>query len=324
MFYEAILISQGSDHCPVYAIFKEKVLLDGNEVDIKDIVNPPGVFVNGIRQREYSAKDLLPLSGRLIPEFTQRRSIKDMFTRKPSSSFKENSIAINNAVNETFVPVRSESASTNTVEPSKSELYKSQSNSERTSNTSANGVSKRARKETAPAPPPKRSKSGGPNTSGKGQQSLMGFFKPKKTQDSQDAKNVQEASAPGSEDALGSSPTKPMPPVSSSPQKPSQTSQVTTTDNGATTESTDETVIDPIASKESWSKLFTKKATPRCEDHQEPCIMLTTKKPGINCGRSFWMCSRPLGPTGQSEKGTQWRCKTFIWASDWNGQDGGA
>ncbi|PCH00509.1 Endonuclease/exonuclease/phosphatase [Penicillium occitanis (nom. inval.)] len=321
----------GSDHCPVYAIFKERVLLDGNEVDIKDIVNPPGMFVNGIRQREYSAKDLLPLSGRLIPEFTQRRSIKDMFTRKPSSSFKENSVAITNALNETFVPVPSESASTNTVEPfqspSKPELYKSQSNSERTSDTSANGVSKRARKENAPAPPPKRSKSGGksdPKTSGKGQQSLMGFFKPKKTQGSQDAKNAEEASAPGLEDALGSSPTKSIPPVSSSPQRPSRPSQETTTDSGATTESTDETVIDPIVSKESWSKLFTKKATPRCEEHQEPCIMLTTKKPGINCGRSFWMCSRPLGPTGQSEKGTQWRCKTFIWASDWNGQDGGA
>lgn len=305
--------------------------MDGNEIHIKDIVNPPGMFKDGIRQREYSTKDLLPLSGRLIPEFTQRRSIKDMFTRKPSSSFKENSVATNYAVNETYVPVTSESDSTNTVEPfqspSKSELHKSQSNSELTSNTPANGISKRARKESAPAPPPKRSKSGGksdPNTSGKGQQSLMGFFKPKKTQDSEDAKNAQEVSGPGLEDALKSSPQKSMPRIFSSPQKPSQTSQATTTDNGATTESTDETVIDPIVSKESWSKLFTKKATPRCEEHQEPCIMLTTKKPGINCGRSFWMCSRPLGPTGQTERGTQWRCKTFIWASDWNGQDGGS
>ncbi|RAO72842.1 uncharacterized protein BHQ10_008854 [Talaromyces amestolkiae] len=190
----------GSDHCPVYAIFKEKVFLNGNEVDIKDIVNPPGVFENGIRKREYSAKDQLALSGRLIPEFTQRRSIKDMFTRKPSSSFKENSMAIGNAVTETFVPVLSESASTDSVEPfkspSRSELCQSQSNSERTSNSPANSVSKRARKESAPAPPSKKSKSGGrsdPTTSVKGQQSLMGFFKPKKTKDSQDAKNAQES-----------------------------------------------------------------------------------------------------------------------------------
>lgn len=51
-------------------------------------------------------------------------------------------------------------------------------------------------------------------------------------------------------------------------------------------------VIDPIVSKENWSKLFTKRAPPRCEAHNEPCMLLTTKKVGINCGRSFWMCSR--------------------------------
>jgi AP endonuclease-2 len=45
---------------------------------------------------------------------------------------------------------------------------------------------------------------------------------------------------------------------------------------------------------------------------------LTTKKPGMNRGRSFWICPRPLGPSGEKERGTQWRCSTFIWASDWN------
>lgn len=307
------------------------MVLDGNEVNIKDIVNPPGMFENGIRKREYSAKDQLALSGRLIPEFTQRRSIKDMFSRKSSSSFKENSVAPSNAVTEAFVPVPPESASTDSVEPfrspSRSDSFKSQSNSERMSNTPANSVFKRARNESAPTPPSKKSKSGGkldPTASVKGQQSLMGFFKPKKTKDSQDTQKAQEVSISGFEDAAGSSPPNSAPLVSISPQKSSQTSQATATDNGARTESTEETIIDPIVSKESWSKLFTKKATPRCEEHQEPCIMLTTKKPGINCGRSFWMCSRPLGPTGQKEKGTQWRCKTFIWASDWNGQDGSA
>jgi AP endonuclease-2 len=78
-----------------------------------------------------------------------------------------------------------------------------------------------------------------------------------------------------------------------------------------------DTVVDPIVSKEDWSKLFTKKSAPLCDGHQEPCISLTTKKPGMNCGRSFWICPRPLGPSGEKEQGTQWRCPTFIWASDW-------
>lgn len=81
---------------------------------------------------------------------------------------------------------------------------------------------------------------------------------------------------------------------------------------------TDDSTIDPIVSKEDWTKLFTKKAVPRCDSHQEPCISLTTKKPGMNRGRAFWICPRPLGPSGEKEKGSQWRCPTFIWASDWN------
>ena len=77
-------------------------------------------------------------------------------------------------------------------------------------------------------------------------------------------------------------------------------------------------VHDPIESKSSWTKLFTKPAPPRCECHHEPCVSFLTKKSGVNCGRSFWMCARPLGPSGIKERGTQWRCPTFIWGSDWN------
>lgn len=51
-------------------------------------------------------------------------------------------------------------------------------------------------------------------------------------------------------------------------------------------------VHDPIVSKEGWNRLFTKKGPPRCEDHGEPCILLTTKKAGINCGRAFFICPR--------------------------------
>jgi AP endonuclease-2 len=77
-------------------------------------------------------------------------------------------------------------------------------------------------------------------------------------------------------------------------------------------------VVDPIVAKESWSKLLGKRVVPRCE-HNEPCISYTTKKPGVNCGRSFYMCPRPIGPSGQKERNTQWRCGTFIWSSDWTG-----
>lgn len=81
-------------------------------------------------------------------------------------------------------------------------------------------------------------------------------------------------------------------------------------------------VYDPIVSKESWSTLFSKPKVPRCESHNEPCTRMQTKKSGFNCGREFYMCARPLGPSGSKERNTQWRCPTFIWTSDWNSSNG--
>jgi AP endonuclease-2 len=51
-------------------------------------------------------------------------------------------------------------------------------------------------------------------------------------------------------------------------------------------------VIDRVRSKEEWTKLFSKRPTPLCTGHGEPCLQLTTKKPGPNFGRAFWMCAR--------------------------------
>jgi AP endonuclease-2 len=42
-------------------------------------------------------------------------------------------------------------------------------------------------------------------------------------------------------------------------------------------------IFDPVENKESWSKLLGKRVVPKCE-HNEPCISLLTKKPGVNCG----------------------------------------
>nr|OQO29644.1 hypothetical protein B0A51_02252 [Rachicladosporium sp. CCFEE 5018] len=73
------------------------------------------------------------------------------------------------------------------------------------------------------------------------------------------------------------------------------------------------------ATHHSWNSLFSKPAAPLCESHDEPCKSMQTKKKGSNQGRSFWMCARPLGPSGQKESGSEWRCGTFIWCSDWGG-----
>ena len=293
----------GSDHCPVYATLKDKIVLDGKETYVQDLMNPKGMFYNGARGREHSARDLLPMSGKLIPEFDRRQNIRDMFTRKPST-------------------VKSQSTAETT-----NELMTVESKS-----AIDNRPLKRAKNSLTVTPTS--------NAVGKGQQSLKGFFKTKSIpiEDNergppsspsvasdggrmlQPAAEISEGGNAGIAKGRGpvATPTKPSGSRTSRPTTPQKTppAKLPSTDTKDTPSPFQ--VHDPIVSKESWSKLFTKPAAPRCEGHDEPCISLLTKKSGINCGRSFWMCPRPLGPTGAKEKNTQWRCGTFIWCSDWN------
>jgi len=89
----------GSDHCPVYAVLKNKVEIDGKEVHMKDLMSS-GMFKDGLKQRSWTAKDLLPMSAKLIPEFDRRRSIKDMFARKSSASKFESFASMKDADSE--------------------------------------------------------------------------------------------------------------------------------------------------------------------------------------------------------------------------------
>ncbi len=220
---------------------------------------------------------------------------------------------------------------------------------EPTSSQSAAG-----RKRSAPAAmggrSTKRGKSGSATAmlpTGKGQQSLKGFFKPNATLNSSGACTIQEGewSKASLSDDTASRASIPAADLAETCLAPDVHMEAASLDSATHTPrkvdvqhvpgklpsandspegnhraviQRQENVHDPVESKESWSKLFTKPTAPRCEGHDEPCISLLTKKPGMNLGRSFWMCPRPLGPSGAKEKNTQWRCQTFIWCSDWN------
>ncbi|RAL10539.1 DNA-(apurinic or apyrimidinic site) lyase APN2 [Aspergillus homomorphus CBS 101889] len=311
----------GSDHCPVYAVIKDSVLVGGKETNILDIMNPIGVYEKGRRQQEYTTKLLLPTSGRLIPEFDKRRSIKDMFMRKPSKS-SQNS------------PTRATTNSPSIQTPGATAASASQKTiNEPVGN--ANGESRGIvrKRSDKPESPIKRSKSTNvpaPAPTSAGQKTLKGFFKPKSAPaNPNDECSIQDVKP---DTAQPSTTVSNAICSAESSQFKEQGSVNTVTRMSADEEASayiyssvpnhkvDDIVIDPIATKEDWSKLFTKRRVPPCRGHEEPCISLTTKKPGPNCGRAFWICSRPLGPSGNKEMGTQWRCPTFIWASDWNSQ----
>lgn len=242
----------GSDHCPVYASTKPVVDCRGKQVHMADIMNPDGMFDEGVRQREFNpAKDILPLSGKLLPEFDRRRTIKDMFKKTATTSFG--------------AATKSSSQGADPKIPS----------------SPMNSPEKRRASGTPAARPLKKAKSSSGTSSvqtslGKGQQSLKGFFVPKPTTDSRTGiASAPPGSTPDS-DILESASTAAGGLAISSVPSPS----------------TVEPFLDPQATKESWVKLFSKKPPPRCEGHDEPCTSLTTKKPGVNCGRQFWICAR--------------------------------
>ncbi|KLU91785.1 DNA-(apurinic or apyrimidinic site) lyase 2 [Magnaporthiopsis poae ATCC 64411] len=398
----------GSDHCPVYATLsdvvkvkkdiadaapsdvkvKEKddiadvmnpdpsdvVKVQEKDVHIADVMNPEGMFRDGERLRDWSTKDLLPLSARLLPDFDRRQSIRDMFSRTPSLSTATSAEPRSHPA-QPGEPAQAPDQSaglctqTSTHETTPPSSQPSLQKRPPVAHTSSSRPQKKA-KSTAGQAPDKSSTS-------RSQMSLRGFFTPKEPADARPDKGLDAAqppSPPGGQASLTiPSPhlrileTDPgigqvdgpdrIPGIGDSTQ-PEQTDacrasdgvfdpiqpkeskilakrvapeQTDTSDSVfdpiqpkeskilkrvAPEPDTSDSVFDPIQSKESWSKILTKRVAPKCE-HGEPCISLVTKKPGVNCGRSFYMCGRPLGPSGEKEKGTEWRCGTFIWSSDW-------
>ena len=326
--------------------------MDGVDRHLRDVMNPPGMFLGGKRQREYSqTSDMLPSSGKLIPEFFGRRNIRDMFARKPSLQQSPSNGVPNKEANGAIRVGQEAKSMTKIFSPIGGSVGES---CDSTLAVPTRSPSAAGKKRSAPAATgsksTKRGKSGSATATlpvtGKGQQSLKGFFRPSICLDSNDVNankgkewtqkcvndNVIDQTFISIEALAETRLTLDVPMDVASLDPATQTTRKVGVGRvpgvALSAESSNaahraiveihESVHDPVESKESWSKLFTKPTAPRCEGHDEPCISLLTKKPGMNLGRSFWICPRPLGPSGAKEKNTQWRCQTFIWCSDWN------
>ncbi|KAK4168583.1 Endonuclease/exonuclease/phosphatase [Cladorrhinum sp. PSN259] len=324
----------GSDHCPVYATMEDTVNHNGTRVHITDLMNPSGMFKNGERQRDWTAKDLLPTSAKLIPEFDRRRSIKDMFFKKTTVAPKQSppqsqstttqSFSVNSNTSIINSPSKEESASAlQTLIQSGS--VPSSFNSTAASSPRKSSVSKRPAESLSTSNRPQKkgkatltreaSKSGAAG----GQSSLKGFFKPKNPAAPSigvtDAKEAEKTSR----GADGKGTNKSHEQGVTSNALADVAGEDVSEESLQTIGESSEKVHDPIVAKESWLKILGKRVIPKCE-HGEDCQSLVTKKPGINCGRSFFVCARPTGPSGGKEKNTEFRCSTFIWSSDWNGR----
>jgi AP endonuclease-2 len=327
----------GSDHCPVYADFHDIVPTPDGDVKLLDIINPTGTFVDDERKREWKVQDVPAFSGKRLQEFDKRRSIKSMFAApKVKQEPKQEPEVAGDA--------KLEAEETSDVKavplkPSQSSTYTVGLND----NATSPDKKRRAPMITKPAPA-KRQKSdakllntnsNGSAPAAKGQQSLKGFFQPKPaaltkpedTTEHKDDATVYTGSAntggvPASPAATGGTSDAS---VLQSPSTPSQKPGATPTSVNTIPSPTNSLTNFEARSATSatWSALLNSRPTaPKCEDHGEPCKTMQTKKKGSNQGRSFWMCARPLGPSGQKERGTEWRCGTFIWSSDWQNGKG--
>jgi len=336
----------GSDHCPVYATLADVVKVGGTDTHIKDIMNPPGMVSGGVRLREWTSKDCLPLSAKLIPEFDRRQTILTMFRQsksgqpvaetetEPSSSTQltmtdtepRSSASASQSSQEVSLPMLSAAALppvSGTSSPSKrsadipSQLGRPQKKSKASlarepSGKSSAGLSQKsaslAREPSGKSSAGLSQKSAslarepaGKSSSALSQSSLRGFFKPKTTA-SPDLGGSGDSTA---DDGLPDDSTREAPPIrprgaasavgkdKDAAEKAADAADAATKNEAQTERKNDAQteqearVFDPIENKESWSKLLGKRVAPRCE-HDEPCISLVTKKPGINCGTFLW------------------------------------
>ncbi|KAK0276576.1 Class II abasic (AP) endonuclease [Friedmanniomyces endolithicus] len=326
----------GSDHCPVYADFHDTVRSHGNEVSLSDEMSPPGVFQKGVRIKEWKVLDVPPFSGKRLPEFDKRRSIKSMFAAP--SLRQSSSIALEPPI-KPLSPVKQ----AETVGPviASHEFPRPSSTAPDSIGTTASPALKRKESVSAKPKPSKRQKSDTPTLAAKGQRSMKGFLSkgkaratelPTRTAGEEQQTNQRfstpeppstpTASVPSLPDTATTADQHPHPTTAPPSAPASPTSSTLSAFTDASPSSFTAHAASISATQRTWSTLFSRPIAPLCEGHSEPCKTMQTKKKGSNQGRSFWMCARPLGPSGGKEKGTQWRCGTFVWGSEWQGRRG--
>ncbi|PNY25559.1 DNA-(Apurinic or apyrimidinic site) lyase 2 [Tolypocladium capitatum] len=283
----------GSDHCPVFATMADSVVAGHRTVALADLMNPPGMFTDGKRVREWSQKDILALSAKLIPEFDRRQSIRDMLTKK----------------SEPRAPVQS-ALNCETSSNSESRLV-GQGSSDAPRGAGNFGIDD-AKKGANPStqrsshtkrPPgssegtsrlPKRARTAVDSNGAKakttpGQRTLQGFFKPVGSSSASATKRYDQtrpsdgAPAPIAQRSTGLAAPAAAPEPGAQGYALSPPAQAPLSTASEESPAPPGKIFDPVEAKESWSKLLGKRVLPRCE-HNEPCISLVTKKPGINCG----------------------------------------
>lgn len=285
----------GSDHCPVYAILADAVSRGAQTVPLAELMNPPSMFNQGRRIREWQRADLLPLSAKLLPGFDRRQSIRDMFTKKagpstlahPSPPSWPTSVSVVKSIG-------AERTAPTVTGTTQQPCDNGTPHSAIVPETLGRGHSSGLAAPVESSPPTKRPAGAIPSLSrpqkrGKvesrknspGQMTLQGFFTPTSVTTPKTAHSSNpDSTKPGLGLDQSNNNSAALPHRNGAEKK---TSLNPPPELSASSDMFSEKVFDAVESKDQWSKLLKKREAPRCE-HGEPCISLTTKKPGVNCG----------------------------------------
>ncbi|GAA5922359.1 hypothetical protein JCM1841_003082 [Sporobolomyces salmonicolor] len=319
----------GSDHCPVYLDLHDEIEGEGRGiVRLWDLMNSG-------RSKQDPPPPPPGFAARFYDEFSgKQRQLSSWFGKRggvspPQPPAKSTSAP---SASPQTVSASAPEASTCSLQPPTSNLFSS-SQSPASNCASGNGSSSKkgkgkAKEEEETPQVEKRT----------GQRSLASFLRPPPSPEPLKKKRKKSVSK-----SKTSSPPAASPPARSSSQPAAFTSAASPKCVSRATRDEDDDIIilddqeDLVASAtasystaevnaqavSAWSAMLAPKSAPLCDGHNEPSKLLTVNKPGINKGRRFYLCARPVGPGYDKGKGQakinvnpEYRCDFFEWETN--------
>ncbi|KAF8573588.1 DNase I-like protein [Ramaria rubella] len=307
---------RGSDHCPVYIDLHDEIQLDsGQKIKLRDAM------------RFDDAKQCSPrISARFWDEFKQRL-LSNFFTPKvpgaslstSCSSSAQDAVGSESSSQTTATDIPSSQSETpGKLQNSPAPMAMSSSSLKRTSSISSSKGDKDLGNDSLGNSKKKKRKVG--------QTKISSFFT-KHAEASSSVRGVSRTSSPSTIIDADEGDVEMMRREEERSQMEADRKlalSLSEPSDTAVTRAPRTVASSSLQSKAVWGHLLAPLQPPKCKAHGEPCKEYTVNKPGPNKGKTFFLCSRPVGPgydRGRTERlreevDLQYRCDFFKWASE--------
>ncbi|KAI5480025.1 AP endonuclease 2 [Pseudohyphozyma bogoriensis] len=300
----------GSDHCPVFVDFHDEIEIEGRgKVSLWSEMNRG--------TRDDPRPEPPAFAAKFYDEFSGKQQLLSSFFSKrdpnaPLPVASTSKLPVQPSASAPVVSSNGTALAVTSKAVSSSQPVRSASSSNATSGLSstAKGKRKQVEEEAKPAK--------------SGQQSISSFFKPppkpepvpkkKKKKVSKPDGTIDRASSASSTASGSNTPLLALPPADLTNDEDGPPEDFDWRDESGMAAAS-------ASSAAAWSKLFTPKPLPLCDGHKEPTKLWTVQKPGLNKGRRFYLCARPVGPAydqGQAKihVNPEYRCNFFEWETN--------